>query len=526
MRTHKTRTQMSGVVWRINRTKQVVGMLLLGAVVAFGTLTTQALAARSDMSDSDINQAVADAFVLDPGVTSTLIDIETSAGIVTLSRTVDNILAKDRAIKVAETVKGVRAVVNTIKVTAPLRLDADIQQDIEKTWLRNKATESFELTAAVSGGIATLTGTVDSWQEKQLAVTVAKGVRGVKGIRDNIDVTYTQDRSDYEIQSEVRSTLRWDALVDDALIAATVEDNVVTLSGTVGSAAEKARATNDAWVSGVQSVNTDDLHVASWARDERFRSNKYVDKTDEQITEAVEDALLYDPRVLSLAVDVSVDDGVVSLAGTVDHLKAKRAAAQTARNVVGVWRVKNKIAVRSTTRSDNAILNDVQEALITDPYVERYEITVTVANNEVYLSGDVDSYFEKAQAENVASEIKGVVAVHNRLDVEDDYGTYTYNPYIDPWYLDDYDWNGYTNDYVTTKTDWEIKEDINAELFWSPFVDADQVTVTVDDGEVTLTGTVDTMSERAAAEKNAYDAGAIRVDNDLAVEYGPDYYQP
>ncbi len=39
-----------------------------------------------------------------------------------------------------------------------------------------------------------------------------------------------------------------------------------------------------------------------------------------------------------------------------------------------------------------------------------------------------------------------------------------------------------------------------------------------------LTGTVDTWAERQAATENAYEGGAIVVDNDLAVQYGPDYY--
>jgi hypothetical protein len=39
-----------------------------------------------------------------------------------------------------------------------------------------------------------------------------------------------------------------------------------------------------------------------------------------------------------------------------------------------------------------------------------------------------------------------------------------------------------------------------------------------------LIGTVDTWDERRAATENAYEGGAILVDNDLLVSYGPDYY--
>jgi len=525
MRMQTTSAQVSGVVRHPDRTKQIMGIFLAGIIFMFASFATRALAAP-DMSDSDIDQAVTDALVMDPGVTTTLIDVETNAGIVTLSGTVDNVLAKDRATKVAETVKGVRAVVNRITVLAPPRSDGNIQENIHQAWLRDKATESYELTATVEDGIATLSGTVDSWQEKQLAATVAKSVLGVKGIQNDIDINYQQDRRDYEIASEVERALHWDTLVDDGLITVEADNARVTLSGTVGSAAEKTRAITNAWVTGVRSVDADELQVASWARDERFRKKKYVRKTDTEIKNAVESALLYDPRVISLTVDTSIDDGVVSLSGTVHSLKAKRAAAQTARNVVGVWRVKNNLVVRPAIQDDDIIKGNVEQALLTDPYIERYEITVTAVDNEVYLYGDVDTYFEKAQAEDVASKVKGVAVVHNRLVVGDEYDRYTYDPYVDPWYMNDYDWNGYTNDYATTKTDWEIEQDVEGELFWSPFVDADEVTVEVDDGEATLTGTVDNMSERAAAEKNAYDAGATLVDNDLAVEYGPDYYKP
>jgi len=65
------------------------------------------------------------------------------------------------------------------------------------------------------------------------------------------------------------------------------------------------------------------------------------------------------------------------------------------------------------------------------------------------------------------------------------------------------------------------KED---EFFWSPFVDGDDITVQMEDGVAELTGTVDTWSEREAAEENARQGGAVIVDNDLLVLYGPEYY--
>ena len=139
-------------------------------------------------------------------------------------------------------------------------------------------------------------------------------------------------------------------------------------------------------------------------------------------------------------------------------------------------------------------------------------MTVGVAN----LSGIVDSYFEKLQAEDIASKVRGVIVVDNNLMVRKDYDPYVYDPYVEPWYLDDYDWYRYRFSYPKM-SDAEIKEEINDEFFWSPFVDADDVEVEVNAGTATLSGTVDSWSEYWSAEENAYEGGAVFVDNDLIV---------
>jgi hypothetical protein len=117
-----------------------------------------------------------------------------------------------------------------------------------------------------------------------------------------------------------------------------------------------------------------------------------------------------------------------------------------------------------------------------------------------------------------------VLEVNNFLKVHDG-ATEGYDPYTDHWYLYGYDWYDY-DDGTSIKTDWEITEDVNDALFWSPFVESAEVKVTVDNGIARLTGTVDTWSEREAATRSALRAGAATVDNDLTVNYGPDYYNP
>jgi osmotically-inducible protein OsmY len=76
------------------------------------------------------------------------------------------------------------------------------------------------------------------------------------------------------------------------------------------------------------------------------------------------------------------------------------------------------------------------------------------------------------------------------------------------------------------ETDWEIERNVKKALFRNPYVDSEDIDVTVNEGVVRLTGTVMTWSEREQAEKSARQGGARSVDNDLAVVRGPGSEQP
>jgi osmotically-inducible protein OsmY len=180
------------------------------------------------------------------------------------------------------------------------------------------------------------------------------------------------------------------------------------------------------------------------------------------------------------------------LTGTVGNLQAKREAEEEALDTLGIWRVKNFLRVRPPmVRSDDEIARDIRARLRDDPYVDRYEIEVSVINGKAYLRGEVDSWFMRRQAEDAASEIRGVVDIDNALDVDYQY---------------------------TSKSDREIKEDIEDQLFWSPFVDSDDITVEVHSGVATLKGTVEDWDELQAAKENARDGGATSVISDLEIE--------
>ena len=76
------------------------------------------LKAEDDVSDRSINTAIEKRMLTDGGVRSHSIEVRASNGIVTLSGSVDNILARDRAIEIARSINGVRSVVNMVEIKA------------------------------------------------------------------------------------------------------------------------------------------------------------------------------------------------------------------------------------------------------------------------------------------------------------------------------------------------------------------------------------------------------------------------
>ena len=508
---------------RCPHTRQRRGFTRLGAGAALAALTillagAPAVHARV-LTDKDVTDAISDELFIDPAVASYRIDTAVEKGVATLKGSVNNILAKQRAQQIAERIKGVRSVINLITVSGTDRSDEEVLQDVRDALLYDAATESWEITPDVTDSVVILRGSVQSWQEKQLAKRIAMSVRGVQDVKNQIDVDFVLTRSDQEIREDVQRALDWDICVDNGMIAIGVNDQSVTLSGVVPSAAEKDQVIRDAWVVGAIDVNADDLAVESWTRDQRFRKSKYTEKPDSAIRGAVATALAYDPRVPTDNLTVETRDGIVTLRGWASSLKAKRSAQATARNTIGVRRVINRINIRPEQAiNDLQIVRRVRGAIVRDPELNRYEVTANVVDGEVYLDGTVDSFFEKLRADEVAASVKGVVAVNNNLKVNEVFTSFAFDPYAFPELrLNDYMWFTIPSNGHPTKSDKNTRDDIQSQLFWSPFVDADDVTVSVVDGVARLTGTVDTNAEREAAVKNAFDGGAEYVNDDLLV---------
>lgn len=485
--------------------------ILLAIPALHRPATAADMKTQNTITDVSIVQAIETEIASDGAVPAHGVRVTCRDGIVTLAGGVDNVLASDRALSIARTTRGVRGIVNQLDVMAVTRTDAEIRSDIVDALAEDPATESWEITPTVDDGHVTLTGDVDSWAERDLARAVAAGVRGVKTLENEIMISEQHVRPDAELRNEIQRRLEMDVWVGSGDIDVAVENAVARLSGRVGSVFEKTRATNDAWVPGVRKVDESSLVVDDAVRD-RMRRERLATPDDQAIEAAIQDAFLYDPRVNPFSPNIAVASGVVTLTGFVSNLAAKKAAGADARNVVGVSRVYNFIKVRPAPLvGDGPLAERVERALERDTFVHPYAVDVTARNGLVTLTGDVHSAYEKDRAAIVTSRVAGVQEVRNLLDAP--------TPYDPPAYRS---FDPRVPGSVLMKTDAEIEDDIRQQLFWSPFVESDEVQVSVDNGIATLEGTVDDWAERKAARDNAYDGGATGVIDHMQIDYtGP-----
>ncbi|WP_153556255.1 BON domain-containing protein [Roseimaritima sediminicola] len=431
------------------------------------------------------------------------ISVEVDGPAVRLSGTVNSLLDKRLASRIAKRTRGVEIVLNQIIVTASDRSDQQVRSDVEKVLRINQSVPESRIEVAVENGVVTLSGRLASLAEKRIAMFAASGVRGVTEVQSELVVRRSSDRTDEELREEISALLVQSVYLDDADVRVNVEGHIAKLTGSVPSAAAKDRAERVAEIWGVSAVDTSGLKVDPNLRSGEKRKARYADIDDQQLAQRLDRAFHVDPILFHQqdAIETEVEKGVVTLAGTVDRVRAKHRAAQVAGDVVGVQQVDNRLRVEYPDRdiSDMQMIQQTQEALARSAYLDRNEIRVHCQRAHVSLYGVVDSETQKRVAEYLAGGVPGVVHVNNRLVVAD--------PESD-------------------KSDQAISEDLERKLRYTLYDDSSDVTFEVHDGVVILRGEVDTWRQWQAAMDLAIEAGARNPHNLINVRYHPPHGAP
>lgn len=447
-------------------------------------------AEASKVADPDITFWVQDAIRSDARIAGSQVAANTSEGIVTLTGSVPNLAARKYAVREAEKIRGVKAVIDTITVTPAYRTDDEIAADVRRRILNSTTIESKALSVTSKDGRVLLEGTVGSWAEVEQANLLASGVRGVRECENNLYPDHVASRPDQQIKDDVIAALDRDVYTSGMPITVTVANGVVSLKGSVGNAYEKTRAEQKVrWIKGVKKVDSS-LAVEWWEEDGVREAKTYP--SDSDLQREVQAALAHDVRIDASDITAKLNEGSVTLTGTAPNGYQRRIAEQDARDVVGIGWVINDLSIRSAPREDSAIRDDIIANLALD-----YELTpsldVTVSKGVVTLAGSEPTWFDKGYAGDLAYDVRGVKSVVNNIRVAK------------------------SKSPPDAKIAAQIRK--NLEWNWTTFWVRNDIKVNVTDGVAKLTGDVKNWSERHEAERVALRTpGVWLVDDQLTVK--------
>ncbi len=239
--------------------------------------------------------------------------------------------------------------------------DRDLSQQLGDKWHEgavwsaiafNRHLSPFSIDVDVDSGTATLTGTVESDVDRDLAEQVALGIEGIERVDNQLTVeTSAGDREegrsqvvrqleDATLTATVKSKLLWNSNTAGLDIHVVTETGVVTLTGIAESPESRELAgrlaENTGGVRGV--VNRIEVvnDPGTVGRAQETASELGNNVSDAWITSKVKSSLVLNRNLQGLDIQVRTRDGAVQLSGEVASDEEKALAIDIARNIRGV----------------------------------------------------------------------------------------------------------------------------------------------------------------------------------------------
>lgn len=213
--------------------------------------------------------------------------------------------------------------------------------------------------------------------------------------------------NDRKLQEDVLAELSWAPSVVAAHIGVAANKGVVTLTGSVGTYAEKHAAEQAASrVKGVKAV----------AEEIEVRLAFDMTRSDADIAAAAVNRLAWNVSVPKDAVQVKVEKGWVTLSGHVEWFYEKDAAEKDIVHLLGVVGLSNQISIKPLVDAKN-ISADINHALHRSWFFDPQTVDVSATGGKVVLRGSVHSTHERLVAGHTAWGAPGVTTVENDLAV-------------------------------------------------------------------------------------------------------------
>jgi osmotically-inducible protein OsmY len=223
--------------------------------------------------------------------------------------------------------------------------------------------------------------------------------------------THLKMRTNEELQQDVQNAIKWEHLLHASEIGVTVNNGIVTLTGSVDNYAKKSEAENAAkTVAGIKAV-IEKIEV---------KLTHAGKKEDNEIAPEVVRAIKWNWAIPNDTLKIKVESGWVTLEGQLNWQYQKNAAKTAVKNVVGVKGVIDLITIKSESK-DAIEQSDIEQALSRNWSIDGKDVHVNVSGNNVILKGTVHSLYQKEEAGRIAWNAPNVWDVDNQLKIEYNY---------------------------------------------------------------------------------------------------------
>jgi hyperosmotically inducible periplasmic protein len=148
---------------------------------------------KTMVTDSWVTSKVKISLFADERVKGTQVSVDTTKGVVHLRGKVDSADAKSAARDIAQGVEGVKSVKNDLQVVAPKARkavdasDSDIAKAVVTRLSKDKQLKKVDV--RTDAGVVTLTGQVPTIGASAKASEMARGVSGVKSVKNELTFT-------------------------------------------------------------------------------------------------------------------------------------------------------------------------------------------------------------------------------------------------------------------------------------------------------------------------------------------------
>jgi osmotically-inducible protein OsmY len=212
-------------------------------------------------------------------------------------------------------------------------------------------------------------------------------------------------KTDLEVELDVLAELQWERAIRADKIVVDVLEGVVTLSGEVGSYSEKLAAEQAA-------RRVSDVRDLANAIQVNLISLDY--RSDKELQKFVMNALKSLAHLPKDAIQVTVQDGFVTLNGSLDWQCQKTVAMNTIAQLYGVKGLQDHIVINAGDAS-LLVQTDIEAALERCALAYARLIKVQVSGSNVTLSGRVSSWSERELAKQAAWGSPGVLKVIDQM---------------------------------------------------------------------------------------------------------------